>query len=1179
MHFAAQTHVDNSFGNSFEFTKNNIYGTHVLLEACKQAGTIKRFIHVSTDEVYGETSADALVGNSEGSRLLPTNPYSATKAGAEMLVMAYSQSYGIPCITTRGNNVFGPNQFPEKMIPKFMLLAMQGKPLPIHGDGSNVRSYLYCEDVAEAFDVVLHKGAVGQVYNIGTLRERRVIDVAHDICKMLNLDPEKYIEFVENRPFNDFRYFLNDQKLKALGWDERTSWEDGLRKTFEWYKQNLDYWGDVSGALLPHPRMLSSYSMEKPMPPAEQFKEVPSPSVVRGKPPLKFMIYGRTGWIGGLLGKLCDERGIAYEYGTGRLEDRRSIEEDILRIQPTHIFNAAGVTGRPNVDWCESHQVETLRANVIGVLTLCDVARNHDLLVMNYATGCIFEYDDKHPLGTGIGFTEEESANFFGSYYSKTKGMVEEMLKAYDNVCVLRVRMPISSDLSNPRNFITKISRYQKVVDIPNSMTVLDELLPISIEMAKRGLRGIYNFTNPGVISHNQILELYRDYIDPNFKWQNFTLEEQAKVIVAARSNNELDASKLKAEFPEMLDIRSSIIKYVFEPKKKNSVAAPLLIGLLLTTFAALGMTDSDLVSDPSFEQLQQSHVSSAWHLWSFAHPICQTASSSLAASATSRLDIRPPSSDAPPPYDGSCVLQLGGCDNPDRCLWGAAEQSIPTEPGRRYRLSFFFARRQPLQRALLMQVSFGGANASFSSADASSVDANGYAQGTLEVAASGDKTAVVFTVLSAENSTIVDSVSVEPIDSADAAGGPFSVLASGDASSSSSSSPSPLSLVVIIAVPVAVVAAILIAIFVMSKRRLAPAGKELSFEGGIDSTMPSTLSSKSKCVRFTFDELRRATSGFNVLRRLAAPSNTSGAYGAVFRAEAPGGLEWAVKRFHRFNWGAAGESEPSFVDEVEAIARRSHRNIVGIVGFCCAGSERLVVYHLMPHGSLRDNLLTAGNSPMPLQQRVRVAIGVAEGLAWMHSQRPRLLHRNLKPSNIMLTADGQPKIADFCFVHHGEGGRLNAVPQALNEEGYRDPATQLLAPSALTPQHTDVYSFGVILLELITGRRAVVPDPDDADNRLRITEWAVHYVHEGDVHLIADPRVFSRTFAGAFQLLGQIAADCVQEVVEQRPSMRDVRERLLAVEAEHFGDNKGMSSGVVVAGLTEVRVDGGRKD
>jgi UDP-glucose 4,6-dehydratase len=148
---------------------------------------------------------------------------------------------------------------------------------------------------------------------------------------------------------------------------------------------------------------------------------------------------------------------------------------------------------------------------------------------------------------------------------------VEELLKEYDNVCTLRVRMPISSDLSNPRNFITKISRYNKVVDIPNSMTILDELLPISIEMAKRNLRGIWNFTNPGAVSHNEILEMYRDYIDPNFKWVNFTLEEQAKVIVAARSNNEMDASKLKSEFPELLSIKESLIKNVFEPNKKSA--------------------------------------------------------------------------------------------------------------------------------------------------------------------------------------------------------------------------------------------------------------------------------------------------------------------------------------------------------------------------------------------------------------------------------------------------------------------------------------------------------------------------------------------------------------------------------------------------------------------------------
>lgn len=143
---------------------------------------------------------------------------------------------------------------------------------------------------------------------------------------------------------------------------------------------------------------------------------------------------------------------------------------------------------------------------------------------------------------------------------------VEELLKEYNNVCTLRVRMPISSDLSNPRNFITKITRYDKVVNIPNSMTVLDELLPISIEMAKRNCRGIWNFTNPGVVSHNEILEMYRDYIDPKFKWQNFDLQEQAKVIVAPRSNNELDMTKLKNEFPELLSIKDSIIKYVFGP-------------------------------------------------------------------------------------------------------------------------------------------------------------------------------------------------------------------------------------------------------------------------------------------------------------------------------------------------------------------------------------------------------------------------------------------------------------------------------------------------------------------------------------------------------------------------------------------------------------------------------------
>jgi len=166
------------------------------------------------------------------------------------------------------------------------------------------------------------------------------------------------------------------------------------------------------------------------------------------------------------------------------------------------------------------------------------------------------------------GFLESDSPNFTGSYYSHTKAIVENLLKEFPNVLTLRVRMPIVESLVYPRNFITKIIKYDRVVDIPNSMTVLPELLPYSIEMAKRKLTGIMNFTNPGVVSHNEILQMYKDYIDPEFEWKNFTLEEQSKVIVAPRSNNLLDTKRIESEFPMILPIKDSLIKYVFEPNR-----------------------------------------------------------------------------------------------------------------------------------------------------------------------------------------------------------------------------------------------------------------------------------------------------------------------------------------------------------------------------------------------------------------------------------------------------------------------------------------------------------------------------------------------------------------------------------------------------------------------------------
>ncbi|KAJ3159289.1 hypothetical protein HDU86_001892 [Geranomyces michiganensis] len=254
LHFAAQTHVDNSFGNSAEFTLNNVMGTHVLLEAAR-VNNVKKFVHISTDEVYGEVEHGGSELTEE-SILAPTNPYSATKAAAEMLVGAYQKSFGLPTIITRSNNVYGPYQYPEKIIPKFVTLLSENSKVFIHGDGSNTRRFIYGTDVADAIEVILHKGAIGETYNIGTSFEISNLELTKMLIRQMGLgDREKeLITFVEDRPFNDMRYAIDSTKLEALGWAPKVSFETGLKKSIEWYKTySRKWWPNISGALVAHP--------------------------------------------------------------------------------------------------------------------------------------------------------------------------------------------------------------------------------------------------------------------------------------------------------------------------------------------------------------------------------------------------------------------------------------------------------------------------------------------------------------------------------------------------------------------------------------------------------------------------------------------------------------------------------------------------------------------------------------------------------------------------------------------------------------------------------------------------------------------------------------------------------------------------------------------------------------
>ena len=235
IHFAAQSHVQNSFEDSLSFTKDNILGTHILLECCRKYGAVQKWIHVSTDEVYGESMnrVDEQY-KTEHSILCPTNPYAATKAGAELIAQSYNHSYKMPIIITRGNNVYGSNQYPEKLIPRFIKLLKEGKKVTIQGKGTSVRAFLHADDTAKAFECILERGTIGEIYNIGCDEgmEYSVLEIAKILIRMIKGtdDYDQWIEYVEDRPFNDQRYYISNQKLKELGWNIEVDFMDGIKR-------------------------------------------------------------------------------------------------------------------------------------------------------------------------------------------------------------------------------------------------------------------------------------------------------------------------------------------------------------------------------------------------------------------------------------------------------------------------------------------------------------------------------------------------------------------------------------------------------------------------------------------------------------------------------------------------------------------------------------------------------------------------------------------------------------------------------------------------------------------------------------------------------------------------------------------------------------------------------------
>ena len=294
----------------------------------------------------------------------------------------------------------------------------------------------------------------------------------------------------------------------------------------------------------------------------------------------KILIFGGNGWIGTKVYQLLQKEGYEVYKSKCRAEDIDSIEKEIDQLENiTHIMSFIGRThgvyeGQTigTIDYLEKpgKLIDNVSDNLFGPVSLSILCRSKNIHFTYLGTGCIFNYDDSHPYGEEInGFNEESLPNFFGSSYSVVKGYTDQIMHLFeDSVLNVRIRMPITDEI-HPRNFITKITNYKHICSIPNSMTVLNELLPIMINLALNNKTGTVNLTNPGLISHNEILDMYKEIVDPSFEWKNFSIEEQDQILASKRSNNFLDTSRLELETNHQVKhIKESVREMLVSMKK-----------------------------------------------------------------------------------------------------------------------------------------------------------------------------------------------------------------------------------------------------------------------------------------------------------------------------------------------------------------------------------------------------------------------------------------------------------------------------------------------------------------------------------------------------------------------------------------------------------------------------------
>ncbi|KAL3994427.1 NAD dependent epimerase/dehydratase family protein [Acanthocheilonema viteae] len=540
IHFAADCTSTRCYDDPVESIENNVIVFIRFMESIRSYNKVERFIHISTDEVYGDSNLVAdEKGKKEDALLLPGNPYAATKAACESYVHICCELFAMPIIILRINNIYGPNQWDVKVVPRFIKLAKNMEKFTVQGSGKQLRSWLYVDDAAEGIRKAVENGTVHEIYNIGTCFEMNVIDLAHviqaEVDRQLGRDPTP-VEFIEilDRPYNDLRYFLDYSKINLhTGWSPKVTFEEGIRRV-------------VASTLNP----------------------------VKKKQKMVVVVYGGKGWIGQQCCKKLLERKIHFTLANCRIgkNSDKEVLDELSSIYCTHVLCCTGRThgGKfKTVEYLEGglcQTFENIRDNLYSTIALAKICQTLGLHFTYVGTGYLFAYDQEHPIG-GKGFADDDFPTFFGNAYSIVKGVTDRMIQQYEGgikECLnARITLPLNFRLDEERNLLTKILEYKQIFDIPVSITVLDDCIPALIDLMERRVGGNLNLVNPQPISFSQILELYKEIVCPDLHHYEIleAKDDRYRELYATKGNCTLDTSKLEQLCPEIPNTFESLRK------------------------------------------------------------------------------------------------------------------------------------------------------------------------------------------------------------------------------------------------------------------------------------------------------------------------------------------------------------------------------------------------------------------------------------------------------------------------------------------------------------------------------------------------------------------------------------------------------------------------------------------